>query len=418
MVKKMKRKFTLIASGALLLVIILLIGLVSIVNYGRTMLQISSILDHIVENNGEFPQDKRGGERNPFEFWEYDVRTETPYEIRYFCAFLDLDDSIVGYDFEHIAAVTRNSAADFVSYALQKEESNGYYYNEDNFYAYRVVKEDTARYIVFLDCTNYVNTARAVTSTGVLIGIFSFLIFFLIVSFASKYAIRPIVENMEKQKQFITNAGHELKTPLAIISANTEVMEMIGGKNEWTESTINQTKRLSGLINDLITLARMEERGDIVLHTVDFSKEALDVAESFQTVASQNEVSLAYEIKDSVTVKGDERLLHELVSILTDNAVKYCDKGGTVFIRLSTKTVGIRSKEKGARLTVSNDYADGADIDYRRFFERFYREDKSHNSKKQGYGIGLSMANEIVQTCKGKIAVDWKNGVITFTVTI
>ena len=419
MVSKMKRKFILIASGALLLVITLLISMVSIVNYGRTLLQVDGILDYIVENGGELSIPKKGEEdKNLFDFG-YNARPETPYEIRYFCVFLNADDSVAGYNFDHIAAVSQNEVEEYVKFALNKKDKSGYYLTDGNVYAFRSVEiVNEIKYIVFFDCTNYLNSAKAVTDISIIIGIISFFIFFAIVSVSAKHAIRPIADNMEKQKQFITNAGHELKTPLAIISANTEVMEMIGGKNEWTESTISQTKRLSGLINDLITLARMEERGDIVLHNVDFSKEALDVAESFKTVASQSEVTLMHNIKENIFVKGDEKLLHELVSILTDNAVKYCDKGGTVDIRLTTRSTGIRNKEKGARLTVSNDYAEGEKIDYKRFFERFYREDKSHNSNKQGYGIGLSMANEIVQTCKGKISVDWKDGVITFTVLL
>lgn len=420
MVKKMKHKFILIASGALLIVIALLIGMVSIVNYGRTLLQVNGILDYIVDNNGELTRGRTGsGDRSVLNFADYSARPETPYEIRYFCVFFDSNDVVTGYNFEHIAAVTQSSVDEYVRAALNEKNRSGYYFTEDSFYAFRGAElTNGEKYVVFLDCTNYLQAANYVTYTGVSIGIVSFFIFFAIVSVSAKRAIKPMADNMEKQKQFITNAGHELKTPLAIISANTEVMEMIGGKNEWTESTINQTKRMSGLINDLITLARMEERGDIVLHSVDISKEVLDVAESFKTVAAQNEVSLEHDIKENIVVKGDEKLLHELASILTDNAVKYCDKGGKVRVTLSHRNSGLRNKEKGARLTVSNDYADGADVDYRRFFERFYREDKSHNSKKQGYGIGLSMANEIVQTCRGKISVDWKDGVITFAVLL
>ena len=415
MVKKLKRKFILIATGALLFVIILLISMVSLVNYGRTLLQINGILDYIVENDGEISRGRTdASDRTVFNFGDYSARAETPYEIRYFCVFFDQDDNVTGYNFEHIAAVTRKSVDDFVSAVLTDPDRSGYYHTAENFYAYRgVEKNDQVRYIVFLDCTNYLIATDYVMYTGILIGVVSFVIFFVIVSISAKYAIKPIADNMEKQKQFITNAGHELKTPLAIISANTEVIEMVNGKNEWTESTISQTKRLSGLINDLITLARMEERGDIVLHTVDFSKEAQDVADSFRTVASQNGIGLSSDIREGITVKGDEKLLHELVSILTDNAVKYCDAGGAVRISLTR-----RNKDKGARLTVSNDYAEGESIDYRRFFERFYREDKSHNSNKAGYGIGLSMAHEITETCKGKISADWKNGVITFTVVI
>ncbi|MBR1811691.1 MAG: HAMP domain-containing histidine kinase [Clostridia bacterium] len=414
MIKKLKRKFILIASGALLFVIVMIIGMIGLGNYARTLLQVDAIIDYIVENNGELP--RNGGvqeDKSTLGLTDYNVRPETPYEIRYFCVFLEDDDNIAGYNFEHIASVSEETADSFVGQVQHGKTSTGYFSSEQSFYAYRTVTpEDAQKYIIFLDCTTYITASNAVIYLGVLIGVICFIIFCIVVSFFAKIAIKPIVTNMEKQKQFITNAGHELKTPLAIISANTEVMEMINGKNEWTESTIHQVKRLSGLVNNLITLARMEESDDIVLHTVDFSAQALDVAESFKTVAAQQNKAYRYDIQPGITVKGDENLLHELVSILTDNAIKYCDADGNIAITLS-----YRNKGKSVRLTVSNTYAEGAHVDYSRFFERFYRQDDSHNSKKAGYGIGLSMAREIVSTCKGKISVDYKDGTIFFIVT-
>ena len=218
---------------------------------------------------------------------------------------------------------------------------------------------------------------------------------------------------MENQKRFITNAGHELKTPLAIISANAEVLEMVNGKNEWTDSILNQTKRLSVLIGNLISLAKMDEKQDLVFSKINVSPIVSETVDGFKPLCETDGKSMTSEIEEDVIIKTNEQIFRELVNILTDNAVKYCDDGGEVHVELS-HSLGHR----GAKLIVTNTYAEGKNVDTSKFFERFYREDTSHNSEKKGYGIGLSMAEEIVKQHKGHIKAEYKNGNIFFIVTI
>jgi signal transduction histidine kinase len=186
---------------------------------------------------------------------------------------------------------------------------------------------------------------------------------------------------------------------------------MMDGKSEWTESTVKQVNRMSELISQLVVLSRLEERQDIVLTDVDMSAEVSSVITSFKSIAETNEIQLDTHIDEDIHVMADQKGLRELVNILLDNAVKYCDEGGKV-------EVGLTKKGKSAIFTVSNDYAAGEGVDYKRFFDRFYREDKSHNSEKQGYGIGLSMAESLVRMFKGRITVNYKKPVITFTITL
>ncbi len=237
----------------------------------------------------------------------------------------------------------------------------------------------------------------------------------LILAALCNVAIQPFVRNMENQKRFITNAGHELKTPIAIISANAEAIEMLNGKSQWTDSILKQVRRLTNLIQDLIMLSKMGERSqvDLVITDVDFSATVHSVVDSFRQLAADGEKKLTAEIADGIKVKGDSKCLYELVNILVDNAVKYCDDKGTIAVALRKPRLG-----KGAVVTVTNDYADGTNVDYSRFFERFYRGDTSHNSQKAGYGIGLSMAEELTKLMKGKINVSYKEGRITFTVRL
>jgi signal transduction histidine kinase len=172
---------------------------------------------------------------------------------------------------------------------------------------------------------------------------------------------------------------------------------------------MRQVDRMSGLIGNLVQIARAEERADKSRMTsLPLSRCVAETADTFEPVATSDSKKLVREIADDVTIIADEGAMRQLVSLLIDNAIKYCDAGGTV-------TVHLDRKGKSARLTVSNDYKDGAGVDYNRFFERFYREDASHNTEKGGYGIGLSIAESIVRQYDGSIGVSWANGVISFT---
>lgn len=267
--------------------------------------------------------------------------------------------------------------------------------------------------VVFLDVTREISEFENTRLVSIIIGLGVAAIFIFIVTMISSRVMRPFIENMENQKQFITNAGHELKTPLAIISANTEVLEMLNGENEWTQSTMNQVKRSTALINELISLSKMSEGTEVELSAVDFSAQVKESADSFRPVIEQQGKSLSENIQEGLTVKAETRLLASLINILIDNAGKYCDDGGEIEVNLAA---GERGKK--AIFTVANTFAEGKGVDTKKFFDRFYRGDTSHNSKKQGYGIGLSMASSIVEKFGGTIGAGWKNGVITFTVKL
>ena len=228
----------------------------------------------------------------------------------------------------------------------------------------------------------------------------------------SKRMIQPEIRNAERQKQFITNAGHELKTPLAVIRANTELDIMLNGENEWNQSTLRQTDQMTKLIQDLVTIARAEEEPEPEnMVEVDVTASVQEAVDSLSPLAKQAEKTLTAEIQSDVKMRAQEGHLKQLATLLLDNAIKYCDDKGTVHVELFRKG-------KNIRLVVSNDYKDGAGVDYSRFFERFYRAEESHGGEKSGYGIGLSIAESIVERYKGTIHVTWNNGVIHFTVKI
>ncbi|WP_303975577.1 HAMP domain-containing sensor histidine kinase, partial [Streptococcus merionis] len=282
-------------------------------------------------------------------------------------------------------------------------------------YAYQLAKKTTDETLfVVLDVTTfYTNRLNLYRISFVMFGS-SLLFFVAIVAILSAKAVEPFVENYERQKRFITNAGHELKTPLAIISANTELQEMLDGETEWSRNTKEQTERLTTLVNQMVTLAKMEEMPELQLSEINFSKVVEEVTQNFKSLITKNQLDYVISIQPEVMVQAEEKTLFELVSILVDNACKYCDPKGKVSVQLS-QTTRLRKKTK---LMVSNTYKDGKDIDYSRFFDRFYRGEQSHNSQVKGYGIGLSMAERTVQLFKGKLEVSYKEDQINFIVSL
>lgn len=347
---------------------------------------------------------------------DLELTVESRYQLRYFSVLLKEDGSIEPVNFQHIASVSFEDSSQMVEKDLDKLRKKGRIYNDGSYYSYKMREQDDGSYlIVFLDCTQEINRLTHSQNMGVFFSVMVIIIYGLLLAFLSKRIMKPYFDNMERQKQFITNAGHELKTPLAVISANAEVLEMLNGENEWTTSIRSQVRRLTKLVQSLIALARSDEQTQATLTDVDFSAAAKESADSFRPVIEQGGKSLEVHIQDQIHVMADPNMLEEVVNILLDNASKYCDEKGLIRLELEEKR-NIRGR-KEAILTVSNDYAEGKDVDYSRFFDRFYRQDTSHNSnKKKGFGIGLSMAENLVTTCKGKITASWKNGRISFQV--
>ncbi len=268
--------------------------------------------------------------------------------------------------------------------------------------------------VIFLDYTEIHGWQTQLLNMSVVIAILSLLIFCLVVISLSRRAIEPTIQATENQKRFITNASHELKTPVAIISADAEVLEAVNGENEWTSSIINQSKRLNELISALVQLTKASEGEKFELTSVDMTSVAQDIAQSFRPVIEQQGKTLTTDIAQGVCAKAEPKAISEVTNILLDNSAKYCDDGGMIRVSLAQHP-GVRGT---VSLTVSNDYADGASQDYTKFFERFYRADESHNSSKEGFGIGLAMAKELVTRMDGTMSVGWEHGRIAFTVTL
>lgn len=325
---------------------------------------------------------------------------ETPFETRYFTVTEDSDGEITDCDLDRIAAVDESTAEEYAEEISKKADTTGFV----GIYRYRVTDTDDEVKYVFLDCRRELSNFRTVLITTVSVSVLGLAAVFVLVVIFSRMVFRPVEESIQKQKRFITDASHELKTPLTIIDANTEVMEMENGESQWTKSTRKQIQRLSGLVQQLVTLSRLdEEKGLQNPAEFNLSEAVSESVESYEALAQTKEKNLELEIENNIFYVGDEKSIRQLSGILMDNAVKYSSDKGNIKLTL---------KRKGRKilLEVYNDAEELPKGKLDVLFERFYRLDSSRNSGTGGSGIGLSVAKAIVLTHKGKITAENRKG--------
>lgn len=280
-----------------------------------------------------------------------------------------------------------------------RDEKSGFYGN----YRFGLADTEKGSIIVFLDCFRSLSTFRSFAFSGIFISVIGLAAVFILVLIFSGVIVRPIAESYEKQRRFITDASHEIKTPLAIISANAEVIEAENGESEWTNSIKNQVENLSGLTQNLITLSRMEEGKEPAMNNVSLSQIVIESLEPFYTLASSKEKILTTHIDADITVLGNDPMLRQLVSILADNAVKYSNENAEIIVSL-------KKQGRGAVLSFENTVDGISTGNHDRLFDRFVRSDNSRNSQTGGHGIGLSVAKAIAETHKATVSAFSPNG--------
>lgn len=403
MIAKLRRKFIAAAISSVALVLTVIMAVINTANYRSVVKNSDRLIELIQENGGDFPavlaeeeklperdgmfgrgdRDKRfsGGELSP----------EMPFQTRYFTVSLK-DGEALAANVGRIAAVTEEQAIDYAEQLFSEGKTSGFYGD----YRYGLSSGGETSMYVFVDCRKELETFRAFLKASVLVSAGGLALVAGLVTLISGLVLRPAAESAAKQKRFITDASHELKTPLTIIEANTEVLEMESGENEWTESIRNQVKRLTSMTEKLVFLSRMDEEKKPQKERLDFSSLAQETADSFRAVAESKGKKLETHIENGLYVRGDSQMLIQLISLLLDNSVKYSDEGGSI-------SLSLKSSGRNRILTVENTVESIRQGKLDEFFERFYREDSSRNSAAGGCGIGLSAAREIVSAHKGKI---------------
>jgi len=463
MIRKLRNKFIVMAIVSLLAVLIVILGVINIINYRSVVNEADAILDVLGENGGDFPGGKKGvgkhggmqgtppgdgqikdGEMLPAENMsgsedqeppeDFDdfgapddfgmgnddfrwdkmkgMSEETPYETRFFTVSVDPEGGITSVDVGRIAAVDSEEAAVLAQNTLAGGKERGF----AGTYRYLVTEKDDSTLVIFLDTNRGLSSFRTFLLSSMLIAVIGTAAVSVLIIIFSGRITRPVAESYEKQKRFITDAGHEIKTPLAIITADVEVLEMDieeGEENEWLSDIRMQTGRLASLTNDLIQLTRMEETPDkAAMLEFPVSEAVMQEASGFNSRAVTEGKSLKLDIKPDLSMKGNEKAIRQLTSILMDNALKYSTDNSEVVLKLDRhgRNIVLSSFNKCQPVTREQ---------LSQMFERFYRMDASRNSEKGGYGIGLSIAQAIVTGHKGKIWASTEDGnSITITAQI
>ena len=414
MIKKLRRKLIVACMLSLTIVLTVILGGVNLMNYQKVITDADTVLTLLGNNDGAFPQNRgEPGDRPEGELsdgvipeerdflGQRGLSPETPYESRFFSVLLDEEGKVLQTDTVQIAAVDEETAGVYAQSVVQSGRTSGF--RDD--YRYLVLTEGKTTQVIFLDCGRNMSSFRTTLLASMELSLLGLLAVLVLQLILSRRIVRPVAESYEKQKQFITDAGHELKTPMTIISADTDLLEMECGENQWLTDIRRQTQRLTGLTNDLIYLSRMEEEQP-PLQVIEFplSDVAEEMARSFQALAQSQEKELVLHIQPMLSCTGDEKSIRQLLSILLDNALKYSPAGGRLELRLE-------KQGRSALLTVTNTTLQPVEQDkLPHLFDRFYRSDQSRNSQTGGYGLGLSIARSIVLAHKGKIRAESPNG--------
>ena len=396
MFRKVRKKFVIVAVCSVFIVMLCILGTINIVNYTKVVNNADEIIDILKEGNGEFGN-----------FPGQDFSPEMPFSARYFTVTLAPDGKVVRMNLNKIVSVSVEEAASYATELSAKGKASGFYGN----FRYGVLSMHTGETMyLFVDCFVELESFNNFLLASIVIGSVGVAVVFVLVFIFSGRIMKPVAESYRKQKQFITDAGHEIKTPLTVIGANTELIEMLSGESEWTKGIKEQIERLKNLTEKLIFLAKTEEQTNISMFEFSLTDAVRETIQSFAAVAASRDISLTTDIQNDLCYIGNEEMIRQLVSLLTDNALKYTD-GDTVAVTLRAEN-GKRILETRNRASYMRDGSLNG------VFERFARGDSSRNSQTGGQGIGLSVSKAIVEAHKGKIKGECRSGIVTFTVIL
>lgn len=434
MVKQLQKKFIISAMLAVTILLVVLIGGINVFNYLTTSGDNDRLMEMLcysfetstkwnadTTDNTQPPQsingtlqnttDASGSQNNP-DFPPQDNGTKPPDDkknngfgrhdknavdsARYAAVAIDKNGNIIRTDVTHISSLTEEEAAAITEALKNTAAGTGTYSG----FQYRIseTKRAEGKVIILLDNGMQISSFFTVLFISVGAGIFGWLMMLLLVILLSRKTIAPVARSIEKQKQFVTNAGHEIKTPLAIILANTDAMELHNGENKWSKNIRAQTLRLSGLMQNLLMLAKMDESSTkLPMCEFDISTAAEDTVGAFIEPAALKGIMIEQDIKKGIRLSGNRDSIVQLMTVLLDNAVKYTESGGVIRAELY-------GSEKNITLSIANTCEP---IDHpEKLFDRFYRGDSARTQKNGGYGIGLSVAQAIAELHKGSITAE------------
>ena len=403
MIRKLQRRFIRIALVALAAAMILVVLVVNAANWLSVRRELDNTLSFLAENSAMNREDldrhlsgKNRHDRNLVS------------ESIWFSVACDTDGTIRSINLLNMAEPDEETAVSLAEQAMQSGRKSAFL--QDYLYQIRENAKGGCT-VLFLNAETKLAAVRNLALLSVLACLGGILLAWLFVTLASRKAIEPTIRNMEQQKQFITNAGHELKTPLTVISANMDLMQMEQPDNPWVISTKKQAGQMRHLVDELVYLSRMEEENaPLTMEILAVAPLLRETAEPFAAMAEYQGKSMETDAENDLTLRGDRASVQRLLSALLDNAVKYAPAESSI-------RVSARGEGRHIVLTVSNDVSQPlTEEQCGRLFDRFYRADPSRNKEKQGgFGIGLAIAAAIAQKHGGTISAAMENDRLVFT---
>lgn len=404
MIAGLQKKFILISAASTLAVFSIIFLVLVLFSWDQMEKTMDTLTDAIVSNDGVFPDFEPDDHRGPSQRLPYGeiITEETQFSTRFFTVWLDGEKQILRINMDSVSSISRDDVKEYLQKALKEGRERGWVSD----YRYRILETGQGATVVFVNGSmNWAVTTRLlVTAFLVLLG--SALLILLLTVLLSKRVVRPVAESYEKQKQFITDANHELKTPLTLILSNLDIVEAELGQNEWLDDIRSEGERMGLMINQLVALSRMDEsQAHMVRAAFDLSAAVEDTVSEFRPLAAEREKKLQTSIEPGIRYEGDEGLIRRLASILLDNAVKYCDEGGEIRVEVC--------QHRHPVMIVENTYAQVGQLELDRLFDRFYRADKARTFS-GSFGVGLSIAQSIVRSHRGSIHAYRKGNTIGF----
>ncbi|MBQ9968232.1 MAG: HAMP domain-containing histidine kinase [Oscillospiraceae bacterium] len=394
MTKKLKRRFILFTMAAVTCLLLFIVLAINGLNGVMLDRRSDMVLRTLVEADGAFH--KMDFDRPPP--FSPPIDMDRMRASRFFVVRSDRDGGIIDVNMDQISSIDRETAE---SYALRVQKM-GKTSGRIEGYKFAVKEDGEGQILFFMNTSEQRESFRSVLIVSCAIAVLCWLLLLGIVTLLSGRVIRPVLAGMEKQKQFITNAGHEMKTPLAIIHSNNDTMALIHGENKYNAHIRRQTKRLDGLMSGLLTLARLDEEVSLPVEPVNVSEIMSEMLLSFAEAAQMQGLCFRAQIEPDIVMQTNGGSFRQLLTILLDNALKYTPDGGDVCVSLARAG-------KRIRLSAENTCGGVQEPDPERLFERFYRGDaaRTQSGEASGYGIGLSAARAICEALGGTLRADY-----------
>lgn len=388
MIKKLRRKFIFITLLSIGIILYLVLGITNYTNIQRVEKNTEKVMEILKEYKGRFPVNIDPGE------FDDPITLETPFETRYFTVTIDENGNVLSVDMSNIASVDIENAKKLTLHLYNEESFDGTI--ETLKYSTLQLGDNTM--YIFIDFSRSLNVARSFILYSFIMSLVGMGLFALLLMFLSKIVIKPVEESYIKQNSFITNVSHDIKTPLTIISADTELIEMEYGENEWTNDVKQQIGRLTALTNKLVFLTKTQEEDFVVnKRQMNLSEVLSEIIENFKSVLNTESKEINYNIESNIIYIGNEEMIRQMFYLLLDNAIKYSESKITITLHETNKFIEILFENDVENIEIGN---------HNRLFERFYRRELSRNSQTGGNGIGLSVVKAIVDMHSGKISCE------------